>query len=50
MRQLAIQGLIYLVQNEIQQIEPGDECRRQVDVLSDGGIAVVVRPYRVRRG
>ena len=48
LRQLPIESLVNLVQHEVQQVEPRDERRRQVDVTRNRQVGVVLRADGVR--
>ena len=43
LRELTVQHFVDLIQHEIQQVEPRDESRGEVDVAGDGELCVVLR-------
>lgn len=48
--ELAVERLIDVIEHKVQQIETGDERRREVDVARYGLFWVVFGPDRVRGG
>jgi hypothetical protein len=47
--ELSIKNLVHLVEYKIQQVESGNECRRQVNVPSNRHFYVVFRPNWIGR-
>lgn len=49
-REAAVVDLVNLVEDEVEQVEPRDERRGEVNVARDGPVEVVLGPDRVRAG
>jgi hypothetical protein len=39
--QFAIECFVHFVEDEVEEVEAGDECRWEIDVASDGQVDVV---------
>ena len=48
--ELAVDGLVHLVEDEVEQVEAGDECRRKIDVAGDRQVDVVLGAHRIGGG
>ena len=48
--ELAVDGLVHLVEDEVEEVEAGDERRGQIDVAGDGQIHVVLGAYGIGGG
>ena len=45
--QPSIECLVYLIEYQIQQVEPRDQSRREINVACDGQIHIIFRPNRI---